>query len=80
MTTKDEMIKAYQDKKVVKTSDQINGDIIFWMERGRRELFHEASVISDEVIAEFKEKGFTVEPYEDEASKEQGISLVRFSW
>lgn len=80
MTIKDELIKVYQDKKVVKTSDQITGDIIFWMERGRRELFHEKTVISDDIIEEFREKGFRVEPYRDEHSKEQGIEMVCFSW
>lgn len=80
MNLKEEMLKKYKNNKVVKTRDQVAGDIKYQMEHGFNEIFYDKKVISDEVAEEFINEGFKIEPYEDEHSKAQYIELIKISW
>lgn len=80
MNLKDKMMNDFQDVGAVKTVDEIKDDLEAVMKQGARRIFYESYVLSQEVIEEFRNEGFEVEPYEDIHSKEQGLDLVKISW
>ncbi|GKS56370.1 hypothetical protein [Enterococcus mundtii] len=76
MNLKEQMMNEYQKKDIEKLKEAIAAT----MRMGKNEMHYRADQINDEIRKEFQEGGFTVEDYEDDHSKADGLQLVKFSW
>lgn len=76
MNLKEQMMTEYQKKD----SEKIKDAIAEAMKIGRKEVFYEKGVITDDIRKEFQDGGFTVEDYEDKHTINAQFELVRISW
>lgn len=80
MNLKDEMMKEYQGVNVPKTLDVVKGDISIQMKNGQRHSFQEKARITEDVQETLEKGGFIFEDYEDEATRNQQIKMIKISW